>query len=32
MKYPNKLLNGDLIKIISPSNGIIKTQKLEKLE
>lgn len=32
MIYPNKLSNGDLIKIISPSNGIIKTKKIEKLE
>ena len=32
MIYPNKLLRGDLIKIISPSNGIIKTKKIEKLE
>lgn len=32
MIYPNKLLNGDLIKIISPSNGIIKKNKIENLE
>lgn len=32
MIYPNKLSNGDLIKIVSPSNGIINTKKLEKLE
>ena len=32
MIYPNKLSKGDLIEIISPSNGIIKNKKIEELE
>lgn len=32
MIYPNKLSKGDLIEIISPSNGITKNKKIEELE
>lgn len=32
MIYPGKLEKGDLIKIISPSNGIIKEKKIKQLE
>ena len=32
MKFPNKLVDNDLIEIISPSNGIIENKKIEKLE
>lgn len=32
MRYPEKLSNGDMIKIISPSNGIVKEKKLKELD